>query len=116
MLPEEELLGVYENSETNSHANLVFTTRGVYIFEQGWICLEYAQIADYQVLGLHADGFNKQLANALLVKYRDGRIFRLSISRANVRILAGVERHFPDLWEMVRFFSRVLSRVQQEPI
>ena len=112
MLPGEELLGIYQNSDADAQANLVFTTRGVYRFAESWLCLEYSQIVHMDIV--RAEPFVKQMADTLIFHDHEGQEIRLPISGAVIRVLSGNERRFPDIYEVYRFLSRVLGRTRKD--
>jgi hypothetical protein len=110
-LPHEDLLGIYVNSEGDPEANLVFTTRGIYYFAQGWRCLAHADIASVEIE--RGDNFRKMLADTLVFQDTSGQALQLPVSGAQSRIVGGGElRRFPDIYEVLRFLMRVLKRVQ----
>ncbi len=114
MLPDEELLGIYINSDTDSQANLIFTTRGVYRFGDTWGCAEYRRIRNVKVFGIKNADFDKSRATLLVLHDAEGWEMTLTISGIVTKMISGYERRFPDLWEVDRYLSRVIGRVRQE--
>jgi hypothetical protein len=109
--PDEELLGIYANSDVDVTANLVFTTRGIYHFAGDWRCLAYADIASVDIV--RGDNFRKLLADTLVFRVKDGTSPHLTISGWKPQQVAdGGDLRFADIYEMLRFLMRVLKRVQ----
>ncbi len=113
MLLDEELLGIYVNSDTDPQANLVFTTRGVYRHAEKWFCTEYRQIEKLKVPGARDRTFNPQTASTMVLQCENGQETVLFISGAVTKMTSGYERRFPDLWGVLHFLDRVIERVKR---
>jgi hypothetical protein len=112
-LPSEELLGVYVNAPVEPTANLVFTTRGVYHFAgDSWLCLAYADTASVDIV--RGENFRKLLADALVFRDKAGKARQLTVSGGQVRDVAGGDLRFADIYEVLHFLQRVLTRVKYE--
>lgn len=111
ILPDETLLGVYVNAEIDPHANLVFTTRGIYHVDGGWTCLAYADITRVDIE--RGESFRKMLADTLVFRTRDGQTVHLTISGWKPKTVVGgaADLRFADIYEVLRFLLRVLERV-----
>lgn len=101
----EELLGLYVNSPTNPWANLIFTVRGVYIFEAEWVCLEYENIKVLSVL--KEENFSKSTADTILLELDGEKEHRVLVS--------GGHGKFRDFWQVYTFLQRVMNDVRRYP-
>jgi len=96
--PRELLVGVYQNSETDLTQNFMLTTRGVYVFREGWTRIDYEQITDVRVpLG---DGVDKSNAETLVIDYAPDQQVELKVT--------GGHGSVRDIWGVFTFFIRIV--------
>lgn len=102
--PDELLVGIYRNSDSDMRQNIVFSTLGVYVFQDGWRLIRYDEIERVYV-PLPSGG--KRAADTIT-------LYLPSDAKLNLYVLGGTETT-REIWEVVRFLNRVIAGVKQNP-
>lgn len=99
LLSNDQLIGIYQNSATHMHQNIFITQNGIYFHREGWEYLPYADMLTEKVLV--ASPSDKRKADTLIVQKTDGEAVELRFASAKAE--------YADVWEVSRFFIRVIS-------
>lgn len=97
--PGEELLGLYQNSLTDLRQNVVITNKGIHVFADQWTFVAYEAMNSVTVL-IPNDG-DKRAAEEL--------VFSLKSEMQIVVPIRGGDDQFRDIWQVDRFFLRVIA-------
>ena len=96
--PTDRLVGIYENSISNSQSNVFISNNGVYFYRGAWQFIEYSQMQRVRVPVANNE---KRNANVLVVQTKSEETFEL-------QFISGTSR-FADVWEVSRFFMRIIE-------
>lgn len=99
MLSDDQLIGVYQNSPTDMHQNIFIAQNGIYFHKMSWEQLLYTDMVSEKVSV--ATPSDKRKADTLIVQKTDGEAIALRFASA--------KSEFADVWEVSRFFSRVIA-------
>lgn len=95
---QEEILGVYLNSESYFKDSVLFTDLGIYLFQskERWEYIQYEEISNLEVVE------QKELAESITILKKNG-------VRVYLRILGG-DGKLRDVWEVYRFLLRITNQ------
>lgn len=101
--PEEEVLGLYQNSPIDLQQNIMITNKGIHTFTDHWIFIAYEAMNRVKVL--IPEGTEKRDAKEIIIPLKTGGEIIVPIrgGRNNTR----------DVWSVDRFLVRVIADVEK---